>query len=304
MLSLYFLLETHSEILSMQHCIEDIEGFLNKVDVNDIMWSPKIDGVRVRAIIDKRTIKDRSGFRKIASVKYYSRNEKELKNFDVDKDIIELAHTLNRKYNIKYPIAFDLEVTGPENKIYDVMTQLRRQKNIDPSIFKYYLFDIVLDKPLNDRQNLLDKSFSETTLVKLNKIPFYDFKDFSVKKLDELVTEKIKENYEGVVLFNKKSNYFFGRTKDCCKCKQYKTIDLKIVDIKPGAGKYSNMLGSFIVEYKNKKLSISGRLNVEQRKYYFKDPPIGKTIEIRYQEETKDGYLRKPIFVRFRPDKD
>jgi len=303
MLSTFVLFETISIENQLQHCIENLDLFLKKIDLKNIMWSPKIDGVRVRIIIDKRTIKEKNdNFRKIASIKYFSRNGKEFKNFNIDDDITEIGHILNRDFGIKYPIMLDMEVTGMSHDIYSVMTQLRRIKNVDPSIFRFYIFDIVLDKSLEHRQRLLELCFSKYA-GKIQKIPFYYFSDFSLEKLNDLVDELHKKGFEGLILFDKNSTYNYGRTVACCKCKKFRSIELRVIGVKSGTGKYSNSLGAFIVEYKGKKISVSGRLSDEEREYYYKHPPIGKIIEIQYQEETPNGYLRKPTFIRFRPDK-
>jgi len=62
-----------------------------------------------------------------------------------------------------------------------------------------------------------------------------------------------------------------------------------------------NMLGSFICEYKGKRVNVSGKMSDDQRIAYVKDLP--STIEVHADSETNDGSLRLPIFQRAREDK-
>jgi DNA ligase-1 len=72
-----------------------------------------------------------------------------------------------------------------------------------------------------------------------------------------------------------------------------------------GTGKHSGKLGSFVVDYKGVEVRVGSGLTDDLREQIWSDKAthIGRTIEVRYQEETPDGSLRFPTFVCFRNDK-
>ena len=273
----------------------------------DIYWSPKIDGIRTRIIVDKRTIKDKSEFRKIADIKYLSINYKEIPNFKIfDKDIIEICHILNKEYGIKYPIKLDAEASSESKKLSHVMTQFRRIETADPSIFRLNIFDIVINNtPFIKRHNFVKKAIEKVKSKNILLLPYELFHNFSTDRLDDLVNKMSKFGYEGVILQNSNAEYIYGDTYYAVKAKKVETVDLKIIGINLGKedSRLKGKLATFICEYKGKPLNVSGRLDDKDRDEFAKNPPIGKIAEVQFQEETPEGSLRNPIFIRLREDK-
>ncbi len=90
------------------------------------------------------------------------------------------------------------------------------------------------------------------------------------------------------------------------KLKPYKTSDLEIVDIYEGEGNFTGVAGGVVVDNNSVTVRVGTGFDVATRTAMAEKPDnyIGKTIEVRYLEETKDGSLRHPSFVRFREEKD
>ena len=89
--------------------------------------------------------------------------------------------------------------------------------------------------------------------------------------------------------------YEFKRSKNLLKMKLMDSLDLPVVDIFEGTGKYTGMMGGVYVDYKGYKVGVGSGWSDEQRLRFWKYPNeiLGKTLEIAYQAETKnkDGGL-------------
>ena len=80
------------------------------------------------------------------------------------------------------------------------------------------------------------------------------------------------------------------------KVKKFYTYDLPIVDLEEGQGKLKNMLGAFLVKFKNNIVKVGTGISEKQRKEFWsnKEDLIGKIIEVKdgrtryfdYDEET------------------
>ena len=93
--------------------------------------------------------------------------------------------------------------------------------------------------------------------------------------------------------------------------KRFYTADLEITDVRCGDGKYKDVLGAFVVKFKDNEVSVGSGFSDEQRQYYWehKDELIGKICEVKYKEiscDKKTGLesLQFPVFVGVRYDKD
>jgi len=125
-----------------------------------------------------------------------------------------------------------------------------------------------------------------------------------------LIDEYVSLGYEGCMVKLPDSPYVDGRKEYWVKLKPTNEIEGIIVDVLEGDGKHAGKVGSFIV-----KSVINGReviykvgsgMSDEQRKQYWNNRTslIGKIVDVKYQELTKDGIPRFPILVRVRTDKN
>lgn len=278
-------------------CEKDFEKFLKLVkhDMTKIVWSLKLDGVR--CISDAKTFR------------YYSRNGKEFPNFSIfDDSINRLVKKTNKLYPEIKEIFFDGEVTAKTDQTKDfqkLMTQIQRLSQVDPSIFEYTVFDIILDGKytFGHRYNILNSIFYEFESENVKFLPHYIYPP-SHKESDILkhAEELCKQGHEGIVLKNIDSSYVRKRSREWCKIKMVQTMDAHVIGFEMGSGKYSNVLGKIICLTENGiEFGVGSGFTDQEREYYMSNLP--DMIEVKYQELTRDGAPRFPIFVRVREDK-
>ncbi len=124
----------------------------------------------------------------------------------------------------------------------------------------------------------------------------------SIEEILELLEQVVVDKQEGLVLKMCNSFYEYKKSDKWCKVKKFDTLDLPVVGISPGEGKYEGQVGGLIVNYKGKKVTIGSGISNEDRVNFLTDTP--KIIEVKYQAETKDKSLLFPTFVRVRWDKE
>jgi len=249
----------------------------------------KLDGVRCIALINRKEIK------------LYSRNGKEFKNYDSIMNSIDL---LNLPDNTK----LDGEIVM--GHFQDIMRTVSRKK--DGIEFAkdavYNVFDTAEhNKIFTERLKTLEalektidsKKLKHLKIIKGQKIN-------NENELMEYYEEQLKEGHEGIMVKPFDGIYEHKRTRAWMKMKPTESEDLSIVRIDEGTGKYKNLLGSFVCELPNGlEVNVGSGFKDEERTEFWEKRKqlIGQTIEVKYQEKTRDGSLRFPVFVRFRPDK-
>jgi len=103
---------------------------------------------------------------------------------------------------------------------------------------------------------------------------------------------------EGVVVRDPNAPYINKRTSKALKVKSFLDAECEVVGHKKGKGKYSNVLGSLKCKLPNGILfSIGSGFSNDERKY---PPHLGSIITFKYQELTKYGKPRFPVFLRVR----
>lgn len=147
-------------------------------------------------------------------------------------------------------------------------------------------FDLASDEPENVvfHQHYLANSHSEITMIYQNARD-NDLEGVIVKPLDALYQRKRSHNW--------------------LKVKDEQTVDVPIVGYVEGTGKYEGTLGALVVDYNGKEVNVGSGLSDVDRDYFWKHQTKYQNIlvEVEYHEETPDGSLRHPRFVRLREDK-
>jgi DNA ligase-1 len=129
------------------------------------------------------------------------------------------------------------------------------------------------------------------------------------EEIAELVTPIWKRGGEGIMLNTMDGLYEIKRSNNLLKVKYSESLDLKVVDIQEGTGKYEGMLGAVIVEYKGYRVGVGSGFSDEERQRFWDNPEeiIGKTIEVDTFGESRDQFgnasLNCPIFRGVRYDK-
>lgn len=113
----------------------------------------------------------------------------------------------------------------------------------------------------------------------------------------DLMEEAAEMGAEGWVL--KDGNLLNWRK---LKCKR--TVDLVVLDVEDGEGKYLGLMGSLVCGTADGRVicNASGMTD-DERTDMSLTSPVGRVVEIEYQYVGSGGKLRHPRFKRFRDDK-
>ena len=188
-------------------------------------------------------------------------------------------------------------------------------------VFK--VFDIPnINKPFEERMTALKKLIKDRRVclrllmkeekMKGVKFPIQYTKQILVKSHKQVKTvfdKVVSAGGEGIMLREPGSMYETKRSSTLLKYKEMADTECRIIDYKPGTGKYTGMLGAFICELVSDpsiKFKISG-MNDCVRKNYNKSGskhlhPLGTIITFKYNGFTKRGIPRHPQYMRKRQD--
>lgn len=127
----------------------------------------------------------------------------------------------------------------------------------------------------------------------------------NMSEVEPIVAEIWSRGGEGVMLNTASGLYEIKRSKELLKVKHTEEHVLEVLDIVEGTGKFEDMMGSLVVEYKGYKLGVGSGFTDAQRREIWLNPVffIGKQIEIETFGESKNALgevsLNCPIFKRF-----
>lgn len=186
----------------------------------------------------------------------------------------------------------------------------------------FIVFDVV---PINDwivhrcdmdyeeRFHLLQRLVQPLELPNITPITssqvFLKVDKNTIPKILDLFHQFISQGWEGAMIKDLDAPYQWKRTKALLKMKLMDTVDLPVMEMYEGTGKYTNMMGGVYCDYKGNKLGVGSGFTDEQRQKFWSDPNqiVGKTIEVAYQAETTNKHGQKslsfPIFKQVRNDK-
>jgi len=118
--------------------------------------------------------------------------------------------------------------------------------------------------------------------------------------LDATMKAVLSKGGEGIMLRAARSNYEEGRTKILLKVKAFYDEEAKVIGYRPGEGRNTGVMGALECELPNKVVFHVGTgFSDAQRK---KPPKKGDVITFKFQEVSKNGHPRFPVFLRVRGD--
>jgi ATP-dependent DNA ligase len=181
-------------------------------------------------------------------------------------------------------------------------------------ILEYWVYDVWTeeDVPFIDRIKLLEEKFGGTAYkhdspIKVVKTVIARSEHDVLAHLDEW----LMFGYEGVMVRNLHSRYVSKRSYDLLKAKKWRNGEFEIVGVKEGRGKYQGCVGSFVLKLrkpatdKKKSTTFDCKLEgtVEEQRAYFKNPPIGQKMTVRFFDYTDYGVPFHPVGVEIRDPK-
>lgn len=108
--------------------------------------------------------------------------------------------------------------------------------------------------------------------------------------VQEMLDEVVALGYEGLVLHTESK---------MLKVKKHYTEDVRVIGVVPGKGKYEGMMGALMTGCGK----VGTGFDDKERKEFFTQDMVGKTIEVEFMEKTAGSKFRHPRFVRLREDK-
>lgn len=253
----------------------------------------KLDGVRCLCVINS-----------VDDIQFYSRKGKDFTTLGKLKGTIKC---LIKEGKCPTNVVLDGEVCSiDENGNEDFKSIMKEIKRKDYTMNNpmYILFDII---PLDDFNSGYSKQTYKDRLNRLNSIfgvdkhdciRMVEFEDYTVdnfKKWKQFVFDK---NWEGLIL-RKDVPYEATRSSNMVKVKEFYDAEYVVKDVEFGGdativvdGKAQRIecIKRLIIEHKGNLVGVGSGLSQEQRIDFNKHPEhiIGKTITVRYFEETTD----------------
>ena len=268
------------------------------------MIENKLDGVRVITIVNPD-----------GRVDQYSRNGKELLNFQKIKDQISaIASTFTQ------PMVLDGEVMS--SSFQDLMTQVNRKSNVNAGDAVLNLFDIL---PLSDfkkgEHNVIQKERTQYLTDwyenNISKLPNVTVLNHALLDLDTKEGQKlfkmynfsaIENGYEGLMIKDPEAIYECKRSVAWLKLKPYIEVSLTVISTEEGTGKNLGKMGALICEGiddgKLIQVNVGSGFTDLQRDEFWSCKVDGQIIEVRAdaitQNQDKTYSLRFPRFKCFR----
>lgn len=120
----------------------------------------------------------------------------------------------------------------------------------------------------------------------------------SKEQVDIFHKNILSKSGEGVVIRDPNAPYISKRTNKALKLKKFHDKECNIIGYTKGKGKYTDLIGAIICQMDNGiKFKIGSGLSDTFRK---NPPDIGTQVTFKYQNLTKNGKPRFPVFLRIR----
>jgi len=218
-------------------------------------------------------------------------------------------------------VSLDGELFAEGMHFQDIISSVRRTVNINENTdIGYWLYDKPVEGLIFDRRlTMLRRQFKQAA-KKMTMDRFKIVNTIVCLNKDELLKARddfIAQGFEGCMYRSFDGDYKHGRrSNDLLKMKYTKEIEGKVIGYVEGTGKYKGTLGAIRVEISTAKIDYEQRqdsVNIisievgtgftDNRRHNIwksRSEYLNAVVTIKYQEETKDGLLRFPVFKEFR----
>lgn len=282
----------------------------NKIDSSKIigLWvaQPKLDGARCVAYLPANN----------GEVKLFSRTGKEYRNF---KSIKQSLQNLNSIRDPDISIVLDGEVVSyVDGKIdfQSIQSTLFRKDGVEYGQLNFVVFDGCSQQEWESPShtylsrhifvsNLIEKHCGGIKNIKM--IESEVTTDISRDNVMRICDEFVSKGFEGCILRNTEAKVALKRTKNLIKVKRFCDEEAEIIGFVQGQGKYESTLGALKCRSKSGvEFEIGSGFTDDQRRDIW--ATIAAThhpvVVYKYQELTKDGVPRFPVFKGFRHEDD
>lgn len=278
-------------------------------DDNEYYLTEKLDGNRCVARYNVQ----------LSKWEFFSRSGKPLK---VDFDMKDLP----TEYIFDGEILSIDQIKNPSQENFNTLSGIINSKQRDKTRLIYAIFDLMINISYKERtlvireicaQKLKDNPSSNVMILPLLAICNKQELNKTVQYYLDLITSK---GGEGVMINLGSWSYQHKRTDKLLKVKNVYTMDMEVINVIPGTGKYEGLVGSLecVICSKNGEpeyhcLVGSGLSDFEREQWAIHpEKIIGKIVEVAYfslsQDKSTRGSLsyslRFPRFKGVRKDKN
>lgn len=264
---------------------------LNEIISKGVYVSPKLDGYRCLAVIDQ------------GEVTLYSRNGSVFSNFP------SIEASLLKSFP-NHSFVLDGEIMSDDFQAMQ-KTAFADKRGTSVGDVKYNVFDFIMMDQWKSGNFKTLKSNRYMTIQSIQHLFGPEVVAVSqelantVEKVLELEVQYMSQGYEGAMVLPD-IPYYKGRSAN--KLMKFKTMlsqDCTITGMYEGEAKsrLEGVMGGLeLIQENGAKCECGTGFSDEDRKFMFnnQDKVIGRIAEIKYQELSKDGVMRFPVFVRFR----
>lgn len=271
-------------------------------DWKSVWAEPKLNGVRVYITYDPDD-----------GIVYRSRNNRILEMFTHLNRPVEKLYASLCKVNSDYYNGVMIDGEMMADSFGDVSGAIHRKDHIARYCWLNCFFVMPLHVYLNKPKDCVPQSSRRLELITARKVLSSSkkvvFTDATPCSSHEDIMaahgEHKEHGYEGTMVKDYSKPYEPVRSHTWMKIKDELTVDVRVVRIKPGTGKYEGMCGALVCDYNGVEVPVSGMTDAQRKKFSrWPRSIIGKLVEVEYQEETVHGSLRHPRFKCVRADKD
>ena len=222
------------------------------------------------------------------------------------KQFAHLTHIVN-----ELPSGIILDGELYTNKLtYQEIVGLVKRETLDVEALqkqqqiKYYVYDIINDKPYSERHRdllvLFNKhSFNNIVLVQTESCS-------SDSHMKEMHHKYVEDGYEGIMLRNPNGHYKNSRSVDLLKYKEFMDDEYTVVGFREGDGLEKGCVIWICQTEEGKTFHCRPRGTHEDRAIFFQNGEhyIGKKLTVRFQELTSsdEKVPRFPVGICFRDD--
>lgn len=189
--------------------------------------------------------------------------------------------------------------------------RLRKSCQVSYTVFDCVplIGDIYSTVRLDDRREMLTKFLGGIDAESVRIVKTHHVQ--SLYEFNLVHEQNLADGCDGSILKRMESIYVPKRSADWLKVKPVTEVDCKIVDFKPGQGKYKGTLGSVGVviprgegQWSDAITYISGMTDAERKQIWkSRQKLLGTIMEVKYRAISKDERLKEPRIIRLRPDK-
>lgn len=239
---------------------------------------PKLDGMRGLADCYNSILKSRSG------------------------NVIETLDHIIKGLPLENVI-LDGELYAHGETFQENMRMIKKYRPGKTENVKYHVYDLVMDRPFNERFQILSSITQQYTSLKLVPTKL-------IRSKEELMTfhsYNISQGYEGTIVRHGDDGYKLnGRSSSLLKLKDFHDLSLTLMDVVPSEKRPTHGKPIFFWEgAENNRIGAGISLSHAEAEDLLanKEQHVGKACELRFFEYSETGVPRHPVMYGFRTDK-